>query len=171
MSGAWKLTLWLIGGLVAFTVIVGIMGAATIEDEERAPSAEVAPTTTTAATTTTSTTTTTAPPATTTEAPLTVEECLEWERAESHIIYEISDSLGEMAAAMAVGDADMAHSWYWHAKGYHEVLHFDEWLIECGHWNPNGTARAAADYETAEEAWQTVERICRDALEPLGLAC
>ena len=124
-----------------------------------------------APTTTATSTTTTAPPTTTTEAPPTLEECLEWERAESAVIFGIGESLGEMAAAMAVGDADMAHSWYWHAKGQREVLYFDEWLDECGHHNPDGAAVAALDYIAAEDAWETVERICRDALEPLGLTC
>ena len=158
----------LLGVFIVAVVVMGILiETGVVEDpddtEAAAEPEQVEPTTTT--------TTTTRPPTTTTEAPLTVEECLEWERAESNIVYGIGDSLGEMAAAMAVGDADMAHSWYWHAKGQREVLYFTDWLAECGHYNPDGAARAAADYNAAEEAWEGVERICRDAFEPLGLAC
>lgn len=65
----------------------------------------------------------------------------------------------------------MAHSWYWHAKGNREVLDVESWLAECGHRNPDTAAVVAADYEAAEEARRTVERVCRDGLEPLGLAC
>ena len=52
-----KITLWIVGGLFGFFVVVGIIGAITMEPEDP----EVAPATTT--------TTTTAPPTTTTEAP------------------------------------------------------------------------------------------------------
>ena len=181
-----KVVLIVLGALIGTLLAMGIVGAVLIEtgviEDNTAtveqPAATAAPTTTTtpAPTTTRHATTTTRPSGTTTlpatpEALMSLEECLEWEWAESDIIYGIGDSLGEMAAAMAIGDADMAHSWYWHAKGQREVLYFDEWLIECGHWNPDGAAIAAADYEAAEEGWRTVERICRDVLEPLGLSC
>ena len=159
--------------LLGVLILMGIIGVVLTETgviEEEEETAEQ-PTTTTPTAPTTSTSTSTLPAAPTTEALMAVEECLEWEWAESDIIYGIGDSLGEMAAAMAVGDADMAHSWYWHAKGQREVLYFTEWLAECGHWNPDGAARAAADYEAAEEGWRTVERICRETLEPLGLSC
>ena len=103
----------LLGVFIVAVVVMGILiETGVVEDpddtEAAAEPAQVEPTTTT--------TTTTRPPTTTTESPPTVEECLEWERAESNIVYGIGDSLGEMAAVMAVGDADMAHSWYWHAR-------------------------------------------------------
>ena len=179
-----KVALIVVGSLIGGFVLLGVIGAQfmVLEEPETA-----APTSTTTGTTvtldpipgstkpptiiTSAPTTIAIPPPTTTEAPMTVEDCLAWEAAEVAVIFEMGDALGEMAAAMAVGDADMASSWYWHAKGKREVLYFEEWLAECGHWNPATAERAAADYAAAEEAWRGVEGICREALEPLGMAC
>ena len=168
----WVLISW---GVLALVLVMAAIGSQ-IEPDDTAPATSEQTTTThkpaDPTTTRRRTTTTRQPATTTTTAPaMSVEDCLRWEQAESELVFGIGDSLGEMAAAMAVGDADMAHSWYWHAKGQREVLYFDEWLDECGHHNPEGAAVAALDYIAAEDAWETVERICRDALEPLGLAC
>ena len=119
----------------------------------------------------TSAPTTIAIPTTTTEPSLTVDECLAWEAEESAVILEMGDSLGEMAYAMSVGDADEASWWYWDAKAQLEFIYFEDWLAECGHWNPDTAQQAAADHAAAMEAWRTVEQVCRDALQPLGKSC
>lgn len=85
-------------GAAAVILVMAALGSQ-IDDEEAAPTAV-------------QTTKTTRPPATTTEEDLAaVMECLEWETANSVIIYEIGNALGETAAAMAVSDAVMTRSW------------------------------------------------------------
>ena len=173
MPRSLKVTLWIIGGLIGAFLVLGIIGAileatGVIEEEEAAPT----PTTTTTTTTTVlPATTTTLPPTTTTEAPMTEEECGLWALTEAEWTERASEAVRASGAWLAVGDLAMAESEYWHAKGLYETIYFDAWLAECGHWDPEEAADAAASYAEMMATWEEVQSICRVELEPLGFAC
>ena len=153
--------------LAPLILLAVLVAGCTLDDYEPAATA---PTTT--ATTVRPTTTTTSRPATTTRRATSEAEC---RRMAGGIVDDnqaFMDSLAGMQAGLLAGDLAAAGSLYGWADSELFIVEasFDEFKDECRSHFPEETRRAEALLRDMQQNWAEATRICRETLEPLGLA-
>lgn len=152
-------------------VVVGAIGALVLAG--RWPSDDSPTTTRTAATATTvRMSNTTVRPATTTRRATSEAEC---RRTAGGIVADnqaFMDSLAGMQASLLADDLAGAGMLYGWADSELFVLEasFDEFRDECRSHFPEETRRAEALLRDMRGNWAEATRVCRETLEPLGLA-
>ncbi len=116
--------------------------------------------------------TTTRKPATTTRRSTSEAECRQMAGGIVADNEAFMDSLAGMQASLLVGDLAGAGMLYGWADSELFVLEasFDEFRDECRSHFPEETRRAEALLRDMRGNWAEATRVCRETLEPLGLA-
>ena len=175
-----KVTLWIVGGLLGFLVVIGIIGAATMEPEgsEAAPEPTTIATTTTAAPTTT---TSTAPGDAAVSAALQemFADLTEQDCAEEVIGYRddalvMADTLAAMLEDIEAGLLMEAESDYWQLWGQKTVALDDYalWMEVCASKSSPALVDEVASFTPiVQEAWDALEASCLAELKAQGWTC
>ena len=160
-----RITFWIVGGLLGFFVVVGIIGAVTMEPED--------PEATPAATTTSTTSTTTTAPATTSEHAFTEQECAEEILGFQDGFASMDATVTAMQEDLDAGQVVLAEVDYWDLWGQMAVALdlYGLWMEVCDHMPADSIALVASFESAIRETWNGLEQACLAELKAQGWEC